>query len=653
MSALFRLSQSLIKHRIIYLLLVRSVDVCLFVVGGLSAFLLRFEFTIPHERMPYLVAALAVWVPVQAGMYYCFGLWSGAWRFVSLHDALRMLWANFAATATSLVLLLAFGPPKFPRSLYILDFILCYLMSVGVRAAVRMAVEVAYFRAAPDSLRTFIYGAGAAGLMVLRESRSNKNMGYRICGFIDDNPSKTGLIMQGMRVLGRGSDLPQLAAKYGISQVLIAIPSASGAEMRKILSHCAAAKLRFRTIPALSQIIHGRGLAAQIRDVAVEDLLGRTAVRLDQELIRGKVENAVVLVTGAAGSIGSELCRQIARFNPRSIVGFEMGETALFHLQQELRESFPSVHVEPLIGNIQDRVRLTEVFKTYRPAVVFHAAAYKHVPMMEAHPFEAVENNILGTYNVASLAGEYGVHDFVMISSDKAVRPSSIMGVTKRVAEMLVSSLQNGGTKYVSVRFGNVLGSNGSVVPIFRRQIAAGGPVTVTHAEMRRYFMTIPEAAQLVLQAYAMGKGGEIFVLDMGDLIRIVDLARNLIILSGLRPDEDIKIEFTGMRPGEKLFEELNLHDEETVPTYHEKIHIFTGNGSQIPDVAGCMDELTRICANRNRNLLPTLKELVADYSPSTQALQMLADEKPVRVASTRPNGTTNMIPVAVSSSLS
>ncbi|MGI8962663.1 MAG: polysaccharide biosynthesis protein [Bryobacteraceae bacterium] len=609
-------------------------------LAGISAFLLRFEFTIPPERRLALLYALAVWVPLQALAYYSLGLWSGGWRFVSLHDAVRLLWANLGATLASVLVILAIGPPKFPRSLYILDFLLCYLLGVGVRAGVRMALELSHLRAATNGQRTFIYGAGTAGVMVLREARSNSKLGYHICGFIDDNPARTGMIIQGIRVLGQGTSLGHLAEKYDVAQVLIAIPSANGTEMRNILGHCTEAKLRFQTIPALSEIIHGRGLATQIRDVAVEDLLGRTAARLDTDLIRGKVQGEVVLVTGAAGSIGSELCRQIARFNPKTIIGFEIAETALFHLQHEIRELFPRIHFEPVIGNIQDRARLREVFEMYRPTVVFHAAAYKHVPMMETHLFEAVENNILGTYHVAALAGEFGVDEFVMISSDKAVRPTSIMGLTKRVAELLVSSLQAGRTKYVSVRFGNVLGSNGSVVPIFRRQIASGGPITVTHPEMRRYFMTIPEAAQLVMQAYAMGNGGEIFVLDMGSPIRIVDLARQLILLSGLRPEIDIKIEFTGVRPGEKLYEELSTNDEETVPTYHEKIHIFTGNGSGMPGVAATMDELKRMCVARDRHLVLRLKDMVADYSPSAHVLQTLQEEELLTAATAPHNGT-------------
>ncbi len=644
MSAIYRLSRSLIKHRLVYLALVRFAEVCLFLAAGISAFLLRFEFTIPPERKIELLYALAVWVPVRSLVYYSLGLWSGGWRFVSLPDALRLLWANLAASIASVLLILAIGPPNFPRSLYILDFLLCYMLAVGVRAGVRMALEMSHLRRARNGRRTFIYGAGAAGVKVLREARSNSNLEYHICGFIDDDPRKVGLIIQGMKVLGQGRELAQLVETHEVYQVLIATPSASGSHMRDILGHCAAAKVRFQTIPAISEIIQGRGLATQIRNVAVEDLLGRTAAKLETDLIRSKVQDEVVLVTGAAGSIGSELCRQIARFNPKSIVGFEIAETALFHLQHELRELFPRVHFEPVIGNIQDRARLREVFAMHRPGVVFHAAAYKHVPMMERHLFEAVENNVLGTYNVASLAGESGVDEFVMISSDKAVRPTSIMGLTKRVAEMLVSSLQAGRTKYVSVRFGNVLGSNGSVVPIFRRQIAAGGPVTVTHPEMRRYFMTIPEAAQLVMQAYAMGNGGEIFVLDMGNPIRIVDLARQLILLSGLRPDEDIKIEFTGVRPGEKLYEELCTNDEETLPTYHEKIHIFNRNGSQMPNVSAQMEELKQMCATRDRALVLTLKELVADYSPSAHVRETLMNEVPelTQVTTRHGNGSGN-----------
>ncbi len=341
----------------------------------------------------------------------------------------------------------------------------------------------------------------------------------------------------------------------------------------RILQSAIDAEVDYKMVPGLADIIHGAELGKQIRDVAVEDLLGRRPVLLDEERIRERIQGKTVMVTGAAGSIGSEICRQIARFNPLALVGFDEAETPLFQLDRELNNKFPRLTFFPELGNITRYGNVQQAMERYRPSIVYHAAAYKHVPMMERHVFAAVENNIFGTWNVASAAIEHGVEDFVMISSDKAVRPTSMMGATKRISELVISALQKqSGTRFIAVRFGNVLGSNGSVVPIFKEQIAAGGPVTITHPEMRRYFMTIPEATQLVLQAFSIGKGGEVFVLDMGEPVRIVDLARNLVLLSGLRPDRDIKFEFTGVRPGEKLFEELNLQNEQFIPTAHAKI---------------------------------------------------------------------------------
>ena len=393
--------------------------------------------------------------------------------------------------------------------------------------------------------------------------------------------------------------------------------------MTRILELCHAAGLKCRTIPALAEVIEGNGLTTQIRNIAVEDLLGRTPVHLEENQIRGMLAGKVVLVTGAAGSIGSELCRQIARFHPAGIVGFEIAESPLFEIDREMRQEFPQVPFHPEIGSIQNRARLNEVLRQYSPSVVYHAAAYKHVPLMEAHVFEAIENNVFGTSNVAMAAAEHGVEEFVMISSDKAVRPTNIMGATKRVAELLLLALQDGRTKYVAVRFGNVLGSNGSVIPIFKSQIAAGGPVTVTHPDMRRFFMTIPEACQLVLQAGVIAQGGQICVLDMGDPVKIVDLARNLILLSGLKPDEDIKIQFTGMRPGEKLYEELSTLLEDTVPTAHEKIRIYSGNGIPDGDIEMSLHSLREACETRDAGrLVVTLKGIVQDYSPSAHLLK-------------------------------
>ena len=406
---------------------------------------------------------------------------------------------------------------------------------------------------------------------------------------------------------------------------LIAIPSSTRAETKRILELCHASGGEFSAVPGLGEMIEERGLAGQVREVAAEDLLGRTALHLQDESINSTLEGKVVLVTGAAGSIGSELCRQIARVHPAGIIGFEIAESSLFDVEREIHQAFPLVPFFPEIGSIQNRARLNDVFCRYRPTVVYHAAAYKHVPMMEAHPFEAIENNVFGTYNVAVAAADHGVEDFLLISSDKAVRPTNVMGATKRIAELILHALQNGGTRFVAVRFGNAMGSNGSVIPIFKKQIAAGGPVTVTHPDMRRSFMTIPEACQLVLQSLAVGEGGRICVLDMGQPLKIVDLARNLILLSGLRPEQDIRIEFTGKRPGEKLYEEFSSLLEDTVPTKHDKIRICVGNGVPEEDMRTWLESLREICQARDTGrLVVALKELVPDYSASVDLLKRI-----------------------------
>jgi len=596
------------------------------------AFLLRFEFTIPEVHRKHLYWALLVWVPVKLIVFRLLNLDRGWWRFVSIHDLVRLAFGNFVGSVLGTVLILSLAPTGFPRSLCILDLLLCFLATACQRAFVRILLD-SLGRGADYALgtRIFIYGAGIAGVTLLREIRSCSRLRYAVCGFIDDNPHKRGLIIQGIRVLGSGIDLSKLVRRHRISEILIALPSVSGAEMVGILTHCHSAAVKCRTVPALAEIIESNGLATQIRDVAVEDLLGRSPVRLEETQIRDAIEGRVVLVTGAAGSIGSELCRQIARFHPAAIVGFDIAESPMFEIDREMRQSFPQTPFYAEIGSIQKRMRLDEVLSQYSPSVVYHAAAYKHVPMMEAHAFEAIENNVFGTYNLAVAAAEHGVEDFVMISSDKAVRPTNIMGVTKRVAELLLLALQNGRTKYVAVRFGNVLGSNGSVIPIFKKQIAAGGPVSVTHPDMRRFFMTIPEACQLVLQASAIGNGGQICVLDMGDPVKIVDLARNLILLSGLRPDKDIKIEFTGMRPGEKLYEELSTLLEDTVPTAHEKIRIHVGNGLPETSMASWLDCLRDSCDNRDLGgRVVALKEIVPDYSPSAHLLRRLVENRAV-----------------------
>jgi FlaA1/EpsC-like NDP-sugar epimerase len=605
--------------------LVWAAQIDMFALSGVAAFLLRFDLTLPPEYRRYLVCALPIWILVKIVVFHVAKLDRGLWRYLSVGDLSRIAFGNLTASAVSCILIRVIAPPGFPRSIYILDLMISFLATSGLRLALRMMFEIT---SNPRSSRgveksTLIYGAGDAGITLLREIRNNPRLSYRVLGFIDDQPDKKGLRLAGARVLGGGDEVESLVTRHNVETILIAIPSASGVEMTRILKLCHKAGVECKTVPGLAEVIEGSGLAGQIREVAVEDLLGRTPVRLEESQIRGTLEGKVVLVTGAAGSIGSELCRQIAHFCPAGIIGYEIAESPLFEINREMQQSYPTVPFYPEIGSIQNRARLLDVLGQYKPSAIYHAAAYKHVPLMEAHVFEAIENNVFGTYNVAVAAAECGVEDFVMISSDKAVRPTNIMGATKRIAELVLLALQNGCTKFVAVRFGNVLGSNGSVIPIFKKQIAAGGPVTVTHPEMRRFFMTISEACQLVLQASAIGRGGEICVLDMGQPVKVVDLARNLILLSGLRPDEDIKIEFTGMRPGEKLYEELSTLLEDTVPTEHEKIRIFMGDGMPERDIQGWLNSLHEICEARDTGrLVVALKEMVLDYNPSTYLLR-------------------------------
>jgi FlaA1/EpsC-like NDP-sugar epimerase len=618
-------TESFDRTRLLRRALVWAAQIGLFALSAGAAFLVRFDFSLPNEYLRQLGFALAIWVAVKVVAFRVAKLDRGLWRYVSAVDLVRLAITNVAASAAACALILAFGPTGFPRSIYLLDLMICFLLTSGLRLAVRIGLEATSdrWRSREAEKRTLIYGAGGGGTALLREIRNNPKLAYRVVGFVDDLAERQGMRVAGMPVLGGGDAIHTLVARHRIEMVLIAIPSATGTEMTRILELCHAAGVECRTVPGLCEVIEGHGLTGQIREVAVEDLLGRTPVRLEEGRIRSSIEGKIVMVTGAAGSIGSELCRQIALFHPAGIVGFEIAESPLFEIDREMKLKFPHVPFHPEIGSIQNRARVDEVLRRYRPATIYHAAAYKHVPLMEAHVFEAIENNVFGTYNVAAAAAENGVADFVMISSDKAVRPTNVMGTTKRIAELILRALQNGRTKYVAVRFGNVLGSNGSVIPIFKKQIAAGGPVTVTHPEMRRFFMTIPEACQLVLQAAVIGQGGQICVLDMGQAVKIVDLARNLILLSGLRPDEDVKIEFTGMRPGEKLYEELSSLLEDTVPTEHEKIRIFVGDAIEEEDIQGWLDTLREISETRDMGrLIVALKEIVLDYNPSTHLLR-------------------------------
>ncbi len=611
-------------------LFVCAAQGCIFALSGFIAFLLRFDMSLPSTFFIYFACALPIWIAVKGVIFQASNLNRWGLRYVSIADVYRIVLANCAGSLLSWVIISYIAPAGFPRSICLIDLILSLLGTAGLRVAVRMVAETIHGRQGnSQEKKTLIYGAGDAGITLLREIRNNPKLAYRVCGFLDDGRDKKGLFISGIEVLGRGDEIKSLVTKHNIAIILIAVPSATGVEMTRILELCHTADVEYKTVPGLGEVVEECGLVGQIREVAVEDLLGRNPVRLEVSRIRDALKGKVVLVTGAAGSIGSELCRQIARFQPAGIVGFEIAESPLFEIDREMKQRFPQVPFYPEIGNVQNRVRLDDVLCQYRPTIVYHAAAYKHVPLMETHVFEAVENNVFGTYNLAISAMKHGVEDFVLISSDKAVRPTNIMGTTKRVAELILLALQNGRTRFVAVRFGNVLGSNGSVIPIFKKQIAAGGPVTVTHPEMRRFFMTIPEACQLVLQASAVATGGQICVLDMGQPVKIVDLARNLILLSGLKPEKDIKIQFTGMRPGEKLYEELSTLLEDTIPTEHEKVRIFIGNGVPEGNIHRWLDELRDLCAARDTGrLMVALKEVVLDYSPSAELLRRVVEAK-------------------------
>jgi FlaA1/EpsC-like NDP-sugar epimerase len=598
-----------------------GIEIAAILCSAVLAFLLRFDFRLPAFYRPMLALAAAVWIPVKLTSFKLLGLDRRWARYVSLADLVRLTFSSLIGSFVGLVILLVVKHGEFPRSIYAIDFVLCVMLTAGLRVGVRVASESNRARhPSPNRKRTIVYGAGTAGASLLSDLRQDAALKYDVCGFVDDNPQKLGLVLQGVKVLGNGNDLDSIARKHRAEFVLIAIPSATGSQMKEILERCTGAGIPYKTVPGLAEIIDEGGLARQIRDVAVEDLLGRTPINLEHDRISAKLQNQTILVTGAAGSIGSEICRQIARFRPAAIVGYEIAESPLFHLGLEIARDFPSCVFHPEIGSIQNISRLQEVFELHRPSVVYHAAAYKHVPLMESHIFEAVENNVFGTMNVVEAARMHGVTEFVMISSDKAVRPASVMGATKRLCELLVRSLQPDGGRYVSVRFGNVLGSNGSVVPIFKEQIARGGPVTVTHPEMRRYFMTIPEACQLVLQASTMGRGSEIFVLNMGEPVKIADLARNLILLSGLRPEHDIPIIFTTPRPGEKLFEELNEEAEGLLPTHHEKIQVFAGEGRPWDEIERPLSRLRTCCRERNCDgVIAVVRQLVPEYRPSAE----------------------------------
>ncbi len=581
------------------------------------AFGLRFDFKVPKEFLDLMHVWLPVLLAVRVANFYYFGLFRGLWRYTGARDAIGITKATTISSLIVLAFLVVFA--KFPRSVVAIEWLTALMFVGGTRFAIRSFRPphgVALEHREQPRQRVLIVGAGDAGEMLVREIQTRHAARYKPIGFLDDDVRKQGAQIHGVRVLGRIDQLPVIVGAREIDEVVIAMPSATGSQMRRVVDLCKLAEVRFRTIPGIDHLIDGRVTLNQIRNVAIEDLLGRDAIELDMAAISAAMEGHVVMVSGAGGSIGSEICRQVCRFQPSSLVLVERAENNLFHIHRELIAKHPDVRLLPSVADVADEKRMSELFEQHRPTVVFHAAAHKHVPMMEWNPGEAVKNNVVGTKMLADLSDKFGVQRFVMISTDKAVNPTSVMGVSKRVAEIYVQALsQRSETRFVTVRFGNVLGSAGSVIPIFQEQIASGGPVTVTHPEMKRYFMTIPEASQLVLQAGTMGEGGEIFVLDMGEPVKIADLARDLITLSGLKPGEDIEIRFTGVRPGEKLFEELSVDAENADKTKHPKIFVgrFRPHGwdlvqQQIADLGAVADGRADLVRAKFAEIVPEFR---------------------------------------------
>ncbi|HEY5997643.1 MAG TPA: nucleoside-diphosphate sugar epimerase/dehydratase [Candidatus Deferrimicrobiaceae bacterium] len=598
------------------------LHIAIFVASYLLAWLIRFDLSVPPQFYSVIEGTLAVMLLGKTVGFLSFGLFRGWWRYASIKDILPI--AGGCTLGSMLFLVAAImlpGPLSVPRSIFLLDWGIMLMMVLAGRYIIRTGRETfgrRGFRREEDRA-VLVVGAGAAGQAIAREISENPALGLRAAGFIDDDPRKVGTRIHGVKVLGGHGKIESICRGQGIDEIIVALPSATPSQVRHIVEHCERVSVRFKILPGVGELIDGKVSVKNLRNIDLEDLLGRDPVALDTDLLRRDVAGKVVMVTGAAGSIGSELCRRLALLEPARIVMFEIAESPLFDLDMEMRAKFPAVSCIPEIGDVRDRARVRDVILANRPHVVYHAAAYKHVPMMEAHPGEAVRNNILGTRVVAEASAEFGVSRFVLVSSDKAVRPTNVMGATKRVAELIVQNM-NGrgkGTIFVAVRFGNVLGSVGSVIPTFRKQLATTGKLTVTHPDASRYFMLIPEAAGLIVQAGAMGEGGEVFVLEMGEPVRIVDLATELIRLSGRTPGIDAEIVFTGLRPGEKLHEELVIEGEDVQRTSHPKVMKLIGEVPPPADWRVRLDRLIRIAHEGDRReVVQCLDDLVKGYTP-------------------------------------
>lgn len=593
------------------------VDVITIIGVALISLLIRFDGYITPHYMQQMVDALPIMVISYIVMLLSMHLYTRIWRYAGMREMVAVLIATTLGAGLFYTGMYVFDK-SLPRSIYLISWIL----STGVIGIGRMVLHYIAMRYGgkqstdTDMVNTLIIGAGDAGATIAREIERYHKRSRKVIGFIDDDESKFNRLMGGVRILGNRHDIPSIVKENKVKEIIIAMPSVTRNEIRNIMEICSPLKCKVNTLPGMYQLLDDEVLVSHLHPVSIEDLLERDEVRLDMDIVEHYIRDKAVLVTGAGGSIGSEICRQIMRVGPKQLLLLGHGENSIYLINQELKNIYKDGPIIPIIADIRDKQQLDQIFTQYNPQVVFHAAAHKHVPLMEIQPMAAVLNNIYGTRNVADVAGRHGVERFVMISTDKAVNPTSVMGATKRVAEKVIISMNDTyDTKYITVRFGNVLGSRGSVIPLFKKQIEAGGPVTVTDPEMTRYFMTIPEASQLVLQAGAMGKGGEVFLLDMGEPVKIIDLARNMIRLSGLEPDKDIHIKITGLRPGEKKYEELLTSEEGTNRTNHTKIFeapLDTVDRDWLIDKIATFDS-----CETDLDVIGVLQDIIPTYTPN------------------------------------
>lgn len=599
------------------------LDLVAIVLAYWGSFMLRFGGSIPRTEMSLMSSTIFVVIIVRFAMFAYFKVYAGLYRYASINDLIQIIKAVTAGSVLLVIPIYFFQIPIFPRSIFILEWLVLVFLAGGLRFGLRAAREVMPSVLRPGK-RILIVGAGDAGEMIARELRGAKELNYQPVGFIDDNSAKKGMRIHGIPVLGDQNEIKKIVEKKHISEIIIAIPSASSRQMRSVIEKCRNAKVSFKTVPPLKEILDGKVTMHHVRDIRVGDLLGREPVNLDEGVIRNFISGRRILVTGAAGSIGSEICRQAARFSPESLLMLDRAENNLYRLEIELAANLPDVMKRVVVADVCDEGKLQRIFAESHPEVIFHAAAYKQVPLMEYFPEEAVKNNIIGTRIVSEVAIRNGASAFVMISTDKAVRPTSVMGATKRITEMMVNHLSlHSDTKFVTVRFGNVLGSDGSVVELFARQIENRGPVTVTDPRVTRYFMTIHEATLLVMMAGAIGSNGKLMVLKMGEQVKIVDLAKDMITLAGFMPNEDIKIKYIGLRPGEKLYEELFTEEEGVLRSAHPKIMIAESAGHGDGDLMAAIDELHDLALQVKRDeIVVKIRQMLPSYTPMRQTLR-------------------------------